>query len=242
MLQDLWVNPWLSAHAYLFGEFDFNSTLLATFRTKIISYNKPDQQDSWGEQVIEGWYVGPTMDHYQCVECFYPQQGLHEIQILFSFTLNMSILLQSIQHIFFIKNPSISFHSSPNQCHHQLQFFKRGYNMQCFTTSSRGLKTLNRATTVYWSSSSNYTPTKASKGGITIIDNCRIHYSNLYTNNKGGTNINRIDTTSNSGTISKGGVEITIITTTSTCSTSTNTTQYQFLSSGINILTITESF
>ena len=72
MLRSARVNPKLSAYAYVFGEFNFSATPLAPPGTKVVSHHKPDQRKSWGPQGIEGWYVGPSMEHYRCVKCFFP--------------------------------------------------------------------------------------------------------------------------------------------------------------------------
>ena len=33
---------------------------------------KPDQRASWAYHGEEGWYVGPSMEHYCCVKCYLP--------------------------------------------------------------------------------------------------------------------------------------------------------------------------
>jgi hypothetical protein len=65
-------NPRLSAHAYLFGEFNFNATPLAPPGTKVLLHKKPDDRTSWGPHGRQGWYIGPALDHYRCVTCFVP--------------------------------------------------------------------------------------------------------------------------------------------------------------------------
>jgi hypothetical protein len=53
-----------------FGNFDFNKTPLAPPGTKVVV--KPDQRASWAYHGEEGWYVGPSMEHYRCVKCYLP--------------------------------------------------------------------------------------------------------------------------------------------------------------------------
>ena len=53
LLRDSQVTPKISAHTYLFGEFNFNITPLALPGTKVISHHKPDHRASWGPQGIE---------------------------------------------------------------------------------------------------------------------------------------------------------------------------------------------
>jgi hypothetical protein len=72
LLRSSRVNPKLSAHAYLHGNFDFNRTPLAPPGTKVVVHLKPDQRASWAYHGEEGWYVGPSMEHYRCVKCYLP--------------------------------------------------------------------------------------------------------------------------------------------------------------------------
>ena len=64
-------NPALSAYAYLYGPFDFNSTPLAPPGTRVIAYLDPTQRGTWDLNGEVGWYVGPAMNHYRCVEIYF---------------------------------------------------------------------------------------------------------------------------------------------------------------------------
>ena len=66
------VNPKLSAYAYLFGNFDFNKTPLAPPGTKVIIHRKAKVRGSWDYHGVEGWYVGPSLEHYRCLKCYNP--------------------------------------------------------------------------------------------------------------------------------------------------------------------------
>ena len=72
LLRTARVNPRLSSHAYLYGNFDFNSTPLAPPGTKTIVHIKPETRPSWGSRGKEAWYVGPSLNHYRCVRCYIP--------------------------------------------------------------------------------------------------------------------------------------------------------------------------
>ena len=73
LLRSSRVNPQLSAHAYVFGNFDFNKTPLAPPGTKVVIHEKPQQRSSWAFHGVDGWYIGPSPNHYRCVRCFLPQ-------------------------------------------------------------------------------------------------------------------------------------------------------------------------
>ena len=67
------VNQQLSAHAILFGNFDFNKTPLAPPGTKVLIHSKPKDRNSWGFHGRKGWYTTPSPEHYRCVKCFIPE-------------------------------------------------------------------------------------------------------------------------------------------------------------------------
>jgi hypothetical protein len=62
------INPRMSAHAQLNGHFDFNRTHLAPPGTRIIAHEKPDQRASWDPHGLDGYYLGPALDHYRCYQ------------------------------------------------------------------------------------------------------------------------------------------------------------------------------
>ena len=66
------VNPNLSAHAYLFGNQDFNKIPLAPPGTKVLIHKKSKVRASWEYHGVEGWYVGPSWNHYRCLRCYNP--------------------------------------------------------------------------------------------------------------------------------------------------------------------------
>ena len=65
-------NPKLSAYAYLFGIFDYNKSPLVPPGTRVLAHTKPSQQTSWGLKGDQGWTIGPSLDHYRCVKCYFP--------------------------------------------------------------------------------------------------------------------------------------------------------------------------
>ena len=65
-------NPKLSAWAFLFGEFNFNKTPLAPPGTRIIAHIDSNKRQSWDLHGEAGWYVGPALNHYRCVTCYFP--------------------------------------------------------------------------------------------------------------------------------------------------------------------------
>lgn len=60
------INPHLSAHAQLFGAFDFNRTPIGPLGTKVLVHEKPDVRETWAPHGVPGWYIGPAPAHYRC--------------------------------------------------------------------------------------------------------------------------------------------------------------------------------
>jgi hypothetical protein len=50
------------------GHFDFNRTPLAPPGTRVIAHEKPDQRASWDPHGLDGYYLGPALDHYRCYQ------------------------------------------------------------------------------------------------------------------------------------------------------------------------------
>lgn len=75
LLRESIINPKLSAYAQLFGAFDFNQTPLAPSGSKILIYKTPLQQITYSRHGVEGWYLGPAMEHYWCNECYVCRTG-----------------------------------------------------------------------------------------------------------------------------------------------------------------------
>ena len=64
--------PRLSAHACLFGNFDFNRTPLSVPGTKVVVHDPPSQRYTFAPHGTVGYYVGPALEHYRCYTIFFP--------------------------------------------------------------------------------------------------------------------------------------------------------------------------
>ena len=60
------MRPHLSSYADLFGDFDYNQHPLLPPGIKVIIHEKPAQRATWAPRGIDGWYLGPSMQHYRC--------------------------------------------------------------------------------------------------------------------------------------------------------------------------------
>ena len=57
--------PTVSAHAHLFGMFDFNKMPLAPLGCGIQIHEDTDKRKSWAPHTIDGWYLGTSPEHYR---------------------------------------------------------------------------------------------------------------------------------------------------------------------------------
>ena len=73
LLRSARLNPKLSAHAFLFGQFDYNKTPIAPPGIKVIAHKKPSVRGTWAPNGEEGWYVGPAPLHYRCMTIYFPK-------------------------------------------------------------------------------------------------------------------------------------------------------------------------
>ena len=64
--------PSLSAHACLFGNFNFDRTPLAVPGTKVLIHDTHALRSTFAPHGTEGYYVGPSPEHYRCYKVFLP--------------------------------------------------------------------------------------------------------------------------------------------------------------------------
>jgi hypothetical protein len=64
--------PKLSAHSCLNKAFNFLSTPLAPPGTRVVAHITPLQRANLAPHVVDGWYLGPSLDHCRCHQCYIP--------------------------------------------------------------------------------------------------------------------------------------------------------------------------
>jgi hypothetical protein len=64
--------PTLSAHSCLNKAFHFLNTPLAPPGTRVVAHITPTQRANMAPHGVDGWYVGPSLDHYRCHKCYIP--------------------------------------------------------------------------------------------------------------------------------------------------------------------------
>ena len=76
LLRNLRANPDLSAYDYVFGPYDLNTSHMAPPGTRVIVHGKPGNHILWVHHVTKGWYIGPQLEHYRCMQCYTPAIGI----------------------------------------------------------------------------------------------------------------------------------------------------------------------
>ena len=75
LLRQSRINPKLSAYAQLHGQHDYNANPVAPPGIQVLIHEKSDNRKSWGIHGVEGWYLGPAMEHYRCYRVIASKTG-----------------------------------------------------------------------------------------------------------------------------------------------------------------------
>jgi len=73
------VDPTKSAYEILNGPYDWNRYPLAPLGCKAVIYEDGDTRGSWASRGVDGWYLGPSKDHYRCALYFIPETRAYRI-------------------------------------------------------------------------------------------------------------------------------------------------------------------
>jgi hypothetical protein len=66
MMHVLRIDPSKLVYEVLYGPYNWNRYPLAPLGCKAVVYKNGDTRGSWASQGVDGWYLGPLMDHYRC--------------------------------------------------------------------------------------------------------------------------------------------------------------------------------
>eukprot|EP00957_Ditylum_brightwellii_P021215 1599088-Ditylum_brightwellii.AAC.1 len=70
MLRPCQLNPKLLTYSSLEGIHDYNTHPIAPFGIEVTVHETANQQAVWGLSGIKGWYIGSTLEHYQCYKVY----------------------------------------------------------------------------------------------------------------------------------------------------------------------------
>jgi hypothetical protein len=73
------INLSISAYKILNGLYDWNRYPLAPLGCKVVVYKDGDSRRYWASQGVDGWYLGPSQDHYRCDWYYIPETRAYRI-------------------------------------------------------------------------------------------------------------------------------------------------------------------
>ncbi len=73
LMQASRINPEILAYKAFDGPYNWNRYPLAPLGCEAVVYEDGDNRGSWASRGIDGWYLGPSKDHYQCNLYFIPE-------------------------------------------------------------------------------------------------------------------------------------------------------------------------
>ena len=73
------IDPSKSAHEIVHGPYDWNRYPLAPLGCKAVVYEDGDTRGSWASRGVDGWYLGPSLDHYRCDKYYIPETRAYRI-------------------------------------------------------------------------------------------------------------------------------------------------------------------
>ncbi len=79
LLRALRINPTKSAYEVLYGPYDWNRYPLAPLGCKAVVYKDGDTRGLWALRDVDGWYLGPLMDHYWCDIYYIPETSGYQV-------------------------------------------------------------------------------------------------------------------------------------------------------------------
>ena len=79
MLRASRVNPSISAYEALHGPYDWNRYPLAPLGCKAVIYEDGNIRGLWASRGVDGWYLGPSMDHYRCDVYYVPETRAYRV-------------------------------------------------------------------------------------------------------------------------------------------------------------------
>jgi hypothetical protein len=73
------IDPTISAYEILHGPYDWNRYPLAPLGCKAVVYENGDIKGLCASRGVNGWYLGPSMDHYWCDIYYIPETWAYQI-------------------------------------------------------------------------------------------------------------------------------------------------------------------
>ncbi len=79
MMRASCIDPSKSAYKTLYGPYNWNQYPLAPLGCKAVVYEDGNTRGLWASRGVNGWYLGPSMDHYHCDVYYIPETCAYHI-------------------------------------------------------------------------------------------------------------------------------------------------------------------
>ena len=79
MLRQCRSNTKLSAYEALEGSYNFDAIPIGPIGSRIIAHETPNQRKTWAPHAIDGFYIGPSFEHYRCHKIYVPRTKTERI-------------------------------------------------------------------------------------------------------------------------------------------------------------------
>ncbi len=79
MMRASQIDPTKLAYKTLYGPYDWNRYPLAPLGCKAVLYKDDNTRGLWASRGVDGWYLGPSMDHYHCNIYYIPKTHAYHI-------------------------------------------------------------------------------------------------------------------------------------------------------------------
>ena len=73
------IDPTKLVYKILNRPYNWNQYPLAPLGCKAVIYEDSDTQGSWALRSVDGWYIGPSQDHYRCDLYYIPKTRAYHI-------------------------------------------------------------------------------------------------------------------------------------------------------------------
>ena len=81
LMQHSPIDPSKLAYETLCGPYNWNRHPLAPLGCKAVLYEDGNTRGSWASRGVDGWYLGPLMDHYHGIYTSFPRHGRTRFQV-----------------------------------------------------------------------------------------------------------------------------------------------------------------
>ena len=96
LLRTAQLDPTKSAYEVMFGKFDYSKTPLAPPGANALIFEAAPRRAAWVPHAVDGWYLGPAMNHYRALNFFIESTRGIRISSNFKLRAFLSLLAEQV--------------------------------------------------------------------------------------------------------------------------------------------------